>query len=145
MLLHSPISFTSLFLCHAEVEPNDTCPPLPQIAFGWNSLSHSSPVRSSVMTYQCQPGYDIIGTDVITCQWDLSWNGNPPTCVKGVTNSGTLFFNFCQKQSVQLSVSRCWYSSAVGVKIFSKESLDTWNQLLGSLAQQKEWTLGGYS
>lgn len=89
VLLHSPIYFTSLFLCLAEVEPNDTCPPLPQIAFGWNSLSHSSPVRSSVMTYQCQPGYDIIGTDVITCQWDLSWNGNPPTCVKGVTNGGT--------------------------------------------------------
>lgn len=69
-------------LC-AEVEPNDTCPALPQIEFGWISSSHTSPVRGSVLTYQCQPGYDIRGSDIITCQWDLSWSSSPPTCVKG--------------------------------------------------------------
>ncbi|XP_070779070.1 seizure protein 6 homolog [Enoplosus armatus] len=71
------------FLIHYhEVEPNDTCPTLPQIEFGWISSSHSSPVRGSVLTYQCQPGYDISGSDIITCQWDLSWSSSPPTCVK---------------------------------------------------------------
>ncbi|MEQ2181462.1 hypothetical protein GOODEAATRI_011884 [Goodea atripinnis] len=72
------------FLIHyREVEPNDTCSSLPQIEFGWISSSHSSPVRGSVLTYQCQPGYDISGSDIITCQWDLSWSSAPPTCVKG--------------------------------------------------------------
>ncbi|KAK6299996.1 hypothetical protein J4Q44_G00300290 [Coregonus suidteri] len=71
------------FLIHyREVEPNDTCPALPQIEFGWISSSHSSPVRGSVLTYQCQPGYDISGSDIITCQWDLSWSNSPPTCIK---------------------------------------------------------------
>lgn len=67
----------------AEVEPNDTCPTLPKIEFGWVTSSHSSHVRGSVLTYQCQPGYDISGSDIITCQWDLSWSSSPPTCVKG--------------------------------------------------------------
>uniref|UniRef100_A0A672HTV9 Seizure related 6 homolog (mouse)-like 2 n=1 Tax=Salarias fasciatus TaxID=181472 RepID=A0A672HTV9_SALFA len=59
------------FLIHYhEVEPNETCPALPQIEFG------------SVLTYQCQPGYDISGSDIITCQWDMSWSSSPPTCVK---------------------------------------------------------------
>lgn len=80
------IHFASPCLCAAEVEPNDTCPTLPQIDFGWISSSHSSPVRGSVLTYQCQPGYDISGSDIITCQWDLSWSSSPPTCVKGETS-----------------------------------------------------------
>lgn len=71
------------FLIHyKEVEPNDTCPTLPQIESGWISSSHPSHVRGSVLTYTCMPGYDISGTDIITCQWDLSWSSNPPTCVK---------------------------------------------------------------
>nr|XP_046209138.1 seizure protein 6 homolog isoform X3 [Oncorhynchus gorbuscha] len=71
------------FLIHyREVEPNDTCPALPQIEFGWISSSHTSPVRGSVLTYQCQPGYDISGSDIITCQWDLSWSNSPPSCIK---------------------------------------------------------------
>ena len=65
------------------MERNDTCPPLPPIEFGWRSSSHPSLVRGSVLTYQCQPGYDIIGSDIITCQWDLSWSNSPPTCHKG--------------------------------------------------------------
>ncbi|KAJ8245873.1 hypothetical protein GJAV_G00261220 [Gymnothorax javanicus] len=71
------------FLIHyREVERNDTCPPLPPIEFGWRSSSHPSLVRGSVLTYQCQPGYDIVGSDIITCQWDLSWSNSPPTCHK---------------------------------------------------------------
>uniref|UniRef100_A0A4W5KKT0 Seizure related 6 homolog (mouse)-like 2 n=1 Tax=Hucho hucho TaxID=62062 RepID=A0A4W5KKT0_9TELE len=71
------------FLIHyREVEPNDTCPALPQIEFGWISSSHTSPLRGSVLTYQCQPGYDISGSDIIACQWDISWSNSPPTCIK---------------------------------------------------------------
>lgn len=81
----------------AEVEPNDTCPTLPQIEFGWISSSHYSPVRGSVLTYQCQPGYDISGTDIITCQWDLSWSSSPPTCVKGRKSSWRYFRNSTPK------------------------------------------------
>uniref|UniRef100_A0AAY4CIK4 Uncharacterized protein n=1 Tax=Denticeps clupeoides TaxID=299321 RepID=A0AAY4CIK4_9TELE len=69
------------FLIHyREVEPNDTCPALPPVEFGWSSSSHPSLVRGSVLTFQCQPGYDIVGSDIITCQWDLSWSNSPPTC-----------------------------------------------------------------
>lgn len=85
-----------LLWCHflsflAEVEPNDTCPALPQIEFGWSSSSHPSLVRGSVLTYQCQPGYDIVGSDIITCQWDLSWSNNPPTCVKSEPSYDYIF------------------------------------------------------
>lgn len=73
------------------MEPNDTCPALPQIEFGWSSSSHPSLVRGSVLTYQCQPGYDIVGSDIITCQWDLSWSNNPPTCVKSEPSYDYIF------------------------------------------------------
>uniref|UniRef100_A0AAR2LQK7 Seizure related 6 homolog (mouse)-like 2 n=1 Tax=Pygocentrus nattereri TaxID=42514 RepID=A0AAR2LQK7_PYGNA len=79
----SSFALSQGFLIHyREVEPNDTCPTLPPIEFGWSSSSHPSLVRGSVLTYQCQPGYDIVGSDIITCQWDLSWSNGPPTCVK---------------------------------------------------------------
>ncbi|XP_069044464.1 seizure protein 6 homolog isoform X2 [Lepisosteus oculatus] len=69
------------FLIHyREVERNDTCAALPPVSSGWSSSSHPSLVRGSVVTYECQPGYDIVGSDIITCQWDLSWSNAPPTC-----------------------------------------------------------------
>uniref|UniRef100_A0A667I9H7 Seizure related 6 homolog like n=1 Tax=Lynx canadensis TaxID=61383 RepID=A0A667I9H7_LYNCA len=37
---------------------------------------------SSRITYQCDPGYDIVGSDTLTCQWDLSWSSDPPFCEK---------------------------------------------------------------
>ncbi|XP_035255204.1 seizure protein 6 homolog isoform X2 [Anguilla anguilla] len=67
---------------YREVERNDTCPAVPPIEFGWKSSSHPSLVRGSVLTYQCQPGYDMVGPDIIACQWDLSWSSSPPTCQK---------------------------------------------------------------
>ncbi|KAJ8347357.1 hypothetical protein SKAU_G00287580 [Synaphobranchus kaupii] len=67
---------------YREVERNDTCPALPPIEFGWRRSSHPSMVRGSVLTYQCQPGYDMVGPDIIACQWDLSWSNSPPTCQK---------------------------------------------------------------
>lgn len=95
--------FSTWLVCHIilsspEVEPNDTCPTLPPIEFGWSSSSHVSLVRGSVITYQCQPGYDIVGSDIITCQWDLSWSNSPPTCVKSKS-----------KDSLMKSVLNCYF------------------------------------
>ncbi|XP_062919098.1 seizure protein 6 homolog isoform X2 [Mobula hypostoma] len=74
---------TQGFIIHfAEMLRNDTCPTLGPIPHGWKSLSHSSLVRGTVVTYQCEPGYDIVGADILMCQWDLSWSNPPPTCQK---------------------------------------------------------------
>uniref|UniRef100_UPI00358F7FE7 seizure protein 6 homolog isoform X1 n=1 Tax=Myxine glutinosa TaxID=7769 RepID=UPI00358F7FE7 len=64
----------------SEVARNDTCPPLPDVARGWKTLSHPELVRGTMATYQCEPGFDILGTDILMCQWDLSWSTEPPTC-----------------------------------------------------------------
>lgn len=31
---------------------------------------------------QCEPGYELLGSDILTCQWDLSWSAAPPACQK---------------------------------------------------------------
>lgn len=35
-----------------------------------------------MLTYQCEPGYELLGSDILTCQWDLSWSAAPPACRK---------------------------------------------------------------
>ncbi|KAI1884670.1 hypothetical protein AGOR_G00228810 [Albula goreensis] len=65
-----------------EVERSDTCSALPPIEFGWKRSSHPSFVKGSVLTYQCQPGYHIVGSNILICQWNLSWSNSPPTCQK---------------------------------------------------------------
>ncbi|XP_069100213.1 seizure 6-like protein 2 [Pleurodeles waltl] len=71
------------FIIHfKEVARNDTCPDLPDVEFGWKTSSHPDLIRGTVVTYQCEPGYDIMGSDILTCQWDLSWSNSPPTCDK---------------------------------------------------------------
>ncbi|KAG8140592.1 hypothetical protein E2320_003269, partial [Naja naja] len=65
-----------------KVPQNDTCPELPEVEFGWCTASHTAVIRGTVVTYQCEPGYDIVGSDILTCQWDLSWSNSPPTCQK---------------------------------------------------------------
>ena len=35
-----------------------------------------------MLTYQCEPGYELLGSDILTCQWDLSWSAAPPACQK---------------------------------------------------------------
>ncbi|KAH0626406.1 hypothetical protein JD844_001367 [Phrynosoma platyrhinos] len=67
---------------YKEVPRNDTCPELPEVEFGWRTASHAAVIRGTVVTYQCEPGYDIVGSDILTCQWDLSWSNSPPTCQK---------------------------------------------------------------
>ncbi|KAM4698391.1 seizure 6-like protein 2 isoform 1-T1 [Rhinophrynus dorsalis] len=71
------------FIIHfKEVPRNDTCPALPEVTSGWKTSSHPDLIRGTVVTYQCEPGYDITGSDILTCQWDLSWSNAPPTCEK---------------------------------------------------------------
>ncbi|XP_051888571.1 seizure 6-like protein isoform X2 [Pristis pectinata] len=65
-----------------EVSRNDTCSDLPEIPNGWKTTSHREMVRGTMITYQCDPGYDILGSDTLTCQWDLTWSSDPPFCEK---------------------------------------------------------------
>ncbi|XP_072325682.1 seizure protein 6 homolog isoform X1 [Scyliorhinus torazame] len=65
-----------------EVLRNDTCPEVPEIPNGWKTTSHPELVHGTVVTYQCYPGFELIGTDILMCQWDLTWSGDPPTCEK---------------------------------------------------------------
>ncbi|XP_062887230.1 seizure protein 6 homolog isoform X1 [Mobula hypostoma] len=71
------------FVIHFEEVPrNDTCPEVPEILNGWKTTSHPELIHGTVVTYQCYPGYELIGTDILMCQWDLSWSGDPPRCEK---------------------------------------------------------------
>lgn len=69
-------------LLAAEVSRNDSCSDLPEIQNGWKTTSHTELVREAKITYQCDPGYDIVGSDTLTCQWDLSWSSDLPFCEK---------------------------------------------------------------
>ncbi|MGH0140688.1 UNVERIFIED_CONTAM: hypothetical protein FKN15_044712, partial [Acipenser sinensis] len=64
------------------VSRNDSCSDLPEIQNGWKTTSHTELVRGARITYQCDPGYDIVGSETLTCQWDLVWSSQPPFCEK---------------------------------------------------------------
>ncbi|KAM8768016.1 seizure protein 6 homolog isoform 2-T2 [Acanthopagrus schlegelii] len=68
-----------------EVARNDTCPELPEISNGWKSSSHPELVQGTVVTYQCYPGYQVVGAELLMCQWDLSWSGDLPSCERVVS------------------------------------------------------------
>ncbi|XP_076024007.1 seizure protein 6 homolog [Genypterus blacodes] len=68
-----------------EVARNDTCPELPEISNGWKSTSHPELVQGTVITYQCYPGYQVVGAELLMCQWDLTWSGDLPTCERVVS------------------------------------------------------------
>lgn len=78
----SPQAAPTLALSPAEVPRNDTCPELPPPEWGWRTASHGDLIRGTVLTYQCEPGYELLGSDILTCQWDLSWSAAPPACQK---------------------------------------------------------------
>ncbi|KPP65188.1 seizure 6-like protein-like, partial [Scleropages formosus] len=67
---------------YMEVSRNDSCPDLPEIQNGWKTTSHTALVRGTRITYQCDPGYDLVGRETLTCQLDLSWSTQPPFCEK---------------------------------------------------------------
>uniref|UniRef100_A0A8C3A849 Seizure related 6 homolog n=1 Tax=Cyclopterus lumpus TaxID=8103 RepID=A0A8C3A849_CYCLU len=69
------------FIVHFfEVARNDTCPELPEISNGWKSSSHPELVQGTVVTYQCYPSYQVVGAELLMCQWDLTWSGDLPSC-----------------------------------------------------------------
>ncbi|XP_062242500.1 seizure protein 6-like isoform X1 [Platichthys flesus] len=68
-----------------EVARNDTCPELPEISNGWKSASHPELVQGTVVTYQCYPGYQVVGAELLMCQWDLTWSGDLPSCERVVS------------------------------------------------------------
>ncbi|XP_032902295.1 seizure protein 6-like [Amblyraja radiata] len=71
------------FVIHfEEVARNDTCPEIPEILNGWKTTSHPELIHGTVVTYQCYPGYELLGADILMCQWDLSWSGDSPRCEK---------------------------------------------------------------
>ncbi|XP_039627672.1 seizure 6-like protein isoform X3 [Polypterus senegalus] len=67
---------------YMEVSRNDSCSDLPEIQNGWKTTSHMELVRGARVTYQCDPGYDIVGSETLICQWDLVWSSQPPFCEK---------------------------------------------------------------
>ncbi|XP_037548051.1 seizure 6-like protein [Nematolebias whitei] len=67
---------------YMEVSRNDSCPDLPEIQNGWKTTSHVALVRGARITYQCDPGYDLVGRETLTCQLELSWSSQPPFCEK---------------------------------------------------------------
>ncbi|XP_077448522.1 seizure protein 6 homolog isoform X2 [Stigmatopora argus] len=68
-----------------EVARNDTCSELPEIANGWKSTSHPDLIHGTVVTYQCYPGFEMAGSEILMCQWDLSWSADVPRCQEVVT------------------------------------------------------------
>ena len=75
--LHVPASVSP------EVPRNDTCPELPEIPNGWKNPSQPELVHGTVVTYQCYPGYQVVGSSILMCQWDLSWSEDLPSCQRG--------------------------------------------------------------
>lgn len=71
----------------SEVSRNDSCPDLPEIQNGWKTTSHIALVRGARITYQCDPGYDLVGRETLSCQLDLSWSSQPPFCEKSKSHT----------------------------------------------------------
>ncbi|XP_056289203.1 seizure 6-like protein [Pseudoliparis swirei] len=69
-------------LSYMEVSRNDSCPDLPEIQNGWKTTSHVALVRGARITFQCDPGYDLVGGATLGCRPELSWSGPPPFCEK---------------------------------------------------------------
>ncbi|KAK2111486.1 Seizure protein 6 [Saguinus oedipus] len=77
----SVLGYQQGFVIHFfEVPRNDTCPELPEIPNGWKSPSQPELVHGTVVTYQCYPGYQVVGSSVLMCQWDLTWSEDLPSC-----------------------------------------------------------------
>uniref|UniRef100_A0A3B4Z1G0 Seizure protein 6 homolog n=1 Tax=Stegastes partitus TaxID=144197 RepID=A0A3B4Z1G0_9TELE len=68
-----------------EVPRNDTCSELPEITNGWKSTSHPDLIHGTVITYQCYPGFELVGSEILMCQWDLTWSGDVPRCEEVMT------------------------------------------------------------
>lgn len=58
---------------------------MPRAATSRVGLEDSFPgnlIQGTVLTYQSEPGYELLGFNILTCQRDLFWNSAPPACQK---------------------------------------------------------------
>nr|XP_056721397.1 seizure protein 6 homolog [Euleptes europaea] len=82
----SGLGYQQGFIIHfTEVPRNDTCPELPEIPNGWKTASHPELIHGTVVTYHCYPGYELVGTELLMCHWDLTWSGDLPSCQRVTT------------------------------------------------------------
>lgn len=116
--------------CFPEVSRNDSCPDLPEIQNGWKTTSHAALVRGARITYQCDPGYDLVGSETLTCQVDLSWNTQPPFCEKSESS-----ISLCLLESEELLLSAD--SNVILLRFVSFSSLP-----LISYVLHRPWTRG---
>ncbi|XP_042551824.1 sushi, von Willebrand factor type A, EGF and pentraxin domain-containing protein 1 [Dipodomys spectabilis] len=53
----------------------------------WDNVKESSSTHSShflygtMVSYTCNPGYELLGNPVLMCQEDGTWNGSAPSCI----------------------------------------------------------------
>lgn len=90
-------------VCQTEVQRNDTCSELPEIVNGWKSTSHPDLIHGTVVTYQCYPGFELVGSELLMCQWDLTWSGDLPKCAEGVGAFHMFSFNKDKEKGKNLS------------------------------------------
>ena len=43
-------------------------------------VSHNVTTFNATATYTCAIGYNMTGNDIITCEEDVTWNGDKPVC-----------------------------------------------------------------
>ncbi|CDQ82251.1 unnamed protein product [Oncorhynchus mykiss] len=124
-----------------EVPRNDTCPELPEITNGWKSTSHPELVHGTVVTYQCYPGFQLVGTELLMCQWDLTWSGDLPSCERGDyhTHTGTQKVHF---RSITL-INASWARNIVFIQInYSSSKLSNLTLCPSRSASQTEQNIG---
>ena len=46
-------------------------------------LIPESPVSGDTATYKCDNGFELMGSEVVTCESNSEWSGVIPTCIGG--------------------------------------------------------------
>ena len=60
------------------LSPNAVCPDLTDPANGMVVMAGNS--VGNTATYSCDPGFELVGVQTVTCQADRTWSDPPPTC-----------------------------------------------------------------
>ena len=58
-------------------------------------VSLSGTTYTSVATYSCDSGYDLMGNDTRTCLGTGNWSGGEPTCISKLDSQTTVLFINC--------------------------------------------------
>ncbi|CAH1267495.1 CSMD3 [Branchiostoma lanceolatum] len=62
------------------IQPNCSRTPCPQLTPVQHGGTSGGSYYGDVVTYHCDPGYEISGVEERTCQSDQTWSGTQPTC-----------------------------------------------------------------